>query len=93
MSGIARIGVNVKRLWQWARNKFGRIVSSAGFLLQGADLDISPIKDPLETVLSHATVEWIVIALFVFSWARHQWVANQHPKSPPLPPPAPEASR
>jgi len=83
----------MNRIYQWFKNKLGRIVSGLGFLLQGADLDISPIKDPLESVFSHATVEWIVIALFFFSWARHQWVANKHPKDPPLPPPATEATR
>ncbi len=64
----------------WLRNKFGRIVTSLGFLLQGSDLDISPIKPSLESLFSHRTVEIIVVILFALSWVRHQWVANQHPK-------------
>ena len=80
-------------LIQWARNKFGRIVSGLGFLLQGSDLDISPIKPSLESIFSHRTVENVVVLLFAFSWLRHQYVANQHPKTDPLPPPQSGASR
>lgn len=67
-------------IWQWIKDKFGRLVSGAGFLLQGSDLDISPIKPSLESIFSHRTVEMIVVALFALSWLRHQYVANQHPK-------------
>lgn len=81
------------KLWQWVRNKAGRIITSVGFLLQGSDLDISPIKPALESIFSHRTVEIMVVLLFVFSWVRHQQVANRHPKDEPLPPPSPEASR
>jgi hypothetical protein len=83
----------VNPFYQWLRNKFGRIVTVAGALLQLSDLDISPIKPSLESILNHQWVEGIVVALFVVSHARHQWVANQHPKTPPLPPPATEATR
>lgn len=82
---------SLQSLWSWAKNKFGRIVSGLGFLLQGADLDISPIKPAIESLFSHRTVEWVVVALFFLSWLRHQWVANQHPKTDPLPSPAPGA--
>ena len=81
----------MKSLWSWVRNKFGRIVSGLGFLLQCADLDISPIKSSIESLFSHQTVEWIVVVLFAFSWVRHQWVASQHPKADPLPAPDPGA--
>lgn len=80
-------------VWTWVRNKFGRIVSGLGFLLQGSDLDISPIKPSIEALFSHQTVEWIVVALFAFSWLRHQWVASQHPQTVPLPAPVREATR
>lgn len=83
----------MNRIWQWLRNKFGRIATGAGALLQLSDLDISPIKSSLESILSHQWVEGIVVALFLLSHARHQWVANQHPKETPLPAPAPESAR
>lgn len=71
---------SIKSLWLWIKNKAGRILSGAGFLLQGSDLDISPVKDSLEGLLSHKGVQFIMVALFLGSWLRHQWVANQHPK-------------
>lgn len=84
----------MKSLWLWLRNKFGRIVSSAGLLLSGVEtLDISPIKDPLEGIIGHKGVLWITCGLFALSWARHQYVAGQHPKEDPLPPPSPESAR
>lgn len=81
-------------IWTWAKAKFGRIVSAAGVLLSGVEtLDISPIKDPLEGIIGHKGVLWITCGLFVASWFRHQWVANQHPKEPSLPAPTPESTR
>lgn len=67
---------------QWLRDKFGRIVSGLGFLLQGSDLDISPIKPSLESIFNHRTVEIMVAVLFALSWIRHQYVASQHPGRP-----------
>jgi len=83
----------MNRIWQWVKDKAGRIVSSLGALLAGADLDISPVKDSLEGLLSHKGVQFITVALFLGSWLRHQWVANQHQDPDPLPPPAPESAR
>ena len=83
---------SLKSLWIWVKNKFGRIISAAGVFLSSVEtLDISPIKDPLEGIIGHKGVLWVTCALFAASWARHQWVANQHPKVTPLPSPAPEA--
>lgn len=83
----------MKKFIQWIRNKAGRIISSLGALLAGADLDISPVKDSLEGLLSHKGVQFITVALFLGSWLRHQWVASQHPKVDPLPAPTPESTR
>ena len=86
--------MKLSSFWTWSRNKFGRIVSTAGIFLSGVEsLDISPIKDPLEGVIGHKGVLWVTLALFAASWARHQYVASQHPKADPLPAPTPEASR
>lgn len=85
---------SLKSLWAWAKAKFGRIVSAAGFLLSASEsLDISPIKDPLEGIIGHKGVLWLTVALFALSWLRHQYVASLHPKTDPLPAPAPEATR
>lgn len=81
------------KLWTWVKAKFGRIVSGLGVLLAGADLDISPVKDSLEGLIGHAWVQAITVGLFLASWARHQWVASQHPKIDPLPPPTPASTR
>ena len=82
----------MKSILVWTKAKFGRIVSAAGVFLSGVEtLDISPIKDPLEGLIGHKGVLWITCALFAASWFRHQWVASQHPKEPPMPAPAPGA--
>lgn len=82
---------SLKSIWNWTRNKFGRIVSSAGILLSGIEtLDISPIKDPLEGLIGHKGVLWITCGLFAASYVRHQWVASLHPIVAPLPSAAPE---
>jgi hypothetical protein len=79
---------SLRSIWQWARNKCGRIVSAAGILLSGVEtLDISPIKDPLEGIIGHKGVLWVTCGLFAASWFRHQWVANQHPGPVAVPDP------
>lgn len=84
----------MKSIWTWTKNKFGRIVSSAGIFLSGVEtLDISPIKDPLEGIIGHKGVLWITCGLFAASWFRHQWVANQHPKPVVVPAASAETSR
>jgi hypothetical protein len=68
-------------LSQWLKDKFGRIVSALGLLLSGIDtFDITPIKDPLEGFIGHKGVMGVTVALFLASYIRHQYVANQHPK-------------
>lgn len=67
--------------WIWIQAKFGRIVSAAGVLLSSVEgFDITPIKDPVEAIVGHVWVLRITVALFIFSYLRHQYVANQHPK-------------
>lgn len=69
------------KLVMWFRNKLGRITTLTGVLLQGVEVvDITPIKDPLESFLGHKGVQGIIVGLFVVSYIRHQYVANQHPK-------------
>jgi len=69
------------KIWQWFKNKAGRIISSAGVLLSGVEtFDITPIKDPLEGFIGHKGVMGLTVALFLASYIRHQYVANQHPK-------------
>jgi len=71
------------RIWQWFKNKLGRIVSSTGFLLSGVEtFDISPIKGPLEGFIGHKGVMGVTVALFLASYIRHQYVASKHPKAP-----------
>lgn len=65
-------------VWTWFRNKLGRITTGAGIILQGIEtIDISVIKDPLESFLGHKGVQAIIIGLFVLSFVRHQVVANK----------------
>lgn len=65
----------------WFKAKFGRIVSGAGALLSGIEgFDITSIKDPIEGLIGHIWVLRITVALFLLSWARHQYVASQVPK-------------
>lgn len=69
----------LEKAWDWIKAKFGRIATAAGFLLQGIEtVDISAIKDPLESFLGHKGVQAIVVGLFAASYVRHQYVANQH---------------
>ena len=70
-----------KSLTQWLKAKFGRITTALGGLMTLADLDISPIRDSLETWLSHKEVQAITAVLFVASFMRHHWVAQQTPKA------------
>jgi hypothetical protein len=75
--------------WTWAKAKFGRIVTAIGVLLSGIDVfDITPIKDPLTAIIGAKGVQIAVVACFVLSWARHQYVASKvAPKPGILPPP------
>ena len=69
----------------WVRAKVGRLVTGLGVLLSGVEsFDITPIKDPLESLITHQGVQVVTVLLFLASFARHQMVANQH-KSPPPP--------
>jgi hypothetical protein len=72
----------LESFWAWLKDKFGRIITACGGVLALADLDISPIRDNLESIFSHKTVQGITVALFVASFVRHQLIANQHPKAP-----------
>jgi hypothetical protein len=76
-------------IWQWIKNKAGRIVTVAGALLSGVEgFDITPIKDPIESLIGHTWVLRITVGLFLLSWARHQYVATTvAPKPDILPPP------
>lgn len=79
----------MNKLWAWFKSKFGRIITTVGFALQGVEtIDITPIKDPLENVIGHIGVSVAVIACFVLSFVRHQYVASKvAPKPDILPPP------
>lgn len=67
-------------VWLWLKAKFGRITTGLGVILQGMEtLDISIIKDPLESFLGHRGVQGIIVGLFAASFIRHQMVANKHP--------------
>jgi len=70
------------KIWQWAKDKFGRLVTAAGGLVALADLDISPIKDNLEALISHKGVQALTAVLFIASFLRHHWVAQQTPRAP-----------
>ena len=64
----------------WIRNKFGRIVTLLGVLLQGVDtFDITPIKQPIEDLIGHRWLQVLIVGLFVLSYLRHQYVASKHP--------------
>lgn len=64
--------------------KFGRIVTLLGFALSAVEgFDVSIIKDPLENLIGHIWSLRITAGLFLLSWARHQWVARQHPTPKP----------
>lgn len=70
-----------KSFTKWAKAKFGRLVTACGGLLALADLDISPIRDSLEGWISHKEVQAVTAVLFVASFLRHHWVAQQTPKT------------
>jgi hypothetical protein len=70
-------------VWDWIKAKFGRIVTGLGFALSAVEgFDVSMIKDPLENLIGHIWALRITAGLFLLSWARHQWVARQHPTPP-----------
>lgn len=65
----------------WFQNKFGRIITVAGAALAGVDFfDIAPIKEPLTGIIGARGVQILVVACFILSWARHQYVASKVPK-------------
>lgn len=70
----------MKAFWAWLQGKFGRLVTASGSLLALADLDISPVRENLEGFLSHKAVQGMTAVLFVASFLRHHWVAQQNPK-------------
>lgn len=66
---------------RWIRDKFGRIVTGLGVLLQGIEtFDITPIKQPIEDLIGHRWLQVLIVGLFALSYLRHQYVASQHPK-------------
>jgi hypothetical protein len=71
------------KLWQFVKDKIGRLTTAAGGLMSLADLDISPVKPALEDLFGHRGVQAITVALFVLSYLRHQHVASLHPTTPP----------
>lgn len=65
---------------QWIRNKFGRIITVLGALLQGVDtFNITPIKQPIEDLIGHKWLQVLIVGLFVLSYLRHQYVASKNP--------------
>lgn len=72
------MNISLQKLVAWARDKYGRIITAAGFLLSGVEsFDISPIRDPLESVIGHVGVSIATIGCFVLSFLRHQQVAGR----------------
>lgn len=72
------------KLGVYIKAKLGRLITGAGVLLGSIEtLDISVIKDPLEGIIGHKGVQIVVVGLFIASFARHQYVANQHKVPPP----------
>lgn len=75
----------MKELFTWLKAKTGRFVTGIGIILGGVEtLDISAIKDPLENLIGHKGVQAVTVGLFIASFARHQFVANQHPVPKPV---------
>jgi hypothetical protein len=73
----------LKAFFIWLKAKTGRIVTAAGGLLALFDLDISPVKDTLESIVGHRGVQFVTLTLFVGSYLRHQYVATKiAPKQP-----------
>lgn len=71
----------LQKLWAWCRDKYGRLITGAGFVLSGLEtFDISPIRDPLEGMFGkhgHAVVSFLTVGCFVLSFIRHQQIANR----------------
>lgn len=65
----------------WIKAKFGRITTALGGLMTLADLDISPIRDSLESWMSHKWVQALTAILFIVSFLRHHQAAQQTPKA------------
>lgn len=88
----------MKNLWQWCKNKYGRIVTTLGAFFTSVSLfDVGPIKQPLADLVGEHRATQIVSALallcIVLSFARHQQIANKHPAPVAVPAPTPEAMR
>lgn len=72
------MNISLQKLVAWARNKYGRIVTALGFALSGIEtFDLTPIKDPLESIIGHVGVSIATVACFVLSYIRHQQVAGR----------------
>lgn len=83
---------SLESLWSFIKNKVGRLVTGTGMVLSGIEyFDISVIKDPLEGLIGHKGVQAVAVGLFLASFARHQLVANKHPKEAAMPDPQPGA--
>lgn len=68
----------LQKLITWFRNKYGRIITFLGFALSGIEtFDITPIRDPLESIIGHVGVSIATVACFVLSFIRHQQVAQR----------------
>ena len=76
--GESHMKAQLHKLIAWARNKYGRAITTVGFFLSGIEtFDITPIKDPLESIIGHVGVSIATVACFVLSFLRHQQVANR----------------
>jgi len=68
----------LNKLVAWVRNKYGRIITFLGFALSGIEtFDITPIRDPLESIIGHVGVSIATVTCFVLSFLRHQQVAQR----------------
>lgn len=75
------------KIWNWIKAKLGRLTTACGGLVALADLDLSPVKDQLESIFTHKGVQVLTLVLFVVSYLRHQHVASLHPANPESPAP------
>lgn len=67
------------KFWQFVKNKLGRLATALGGLVALADIDISPMREPLESIFTHKGVQIITVVLFIASFLRHQYVSSLHP--------------
>lgn len=78
----------MSKVWQWCKNKYGRIVTTIGtFLGMVSAFDIGPVKQPLSDLVGDHMATKIVsggaLLCLVLSFIRHQQVANRHPAPDP----------